>query len=114
MQTTQTTRPAPTSINEARLAGTIREVRATGAIETSGAGTTVSGEQGIALFRFITLLSGLRLEVRTAGKLKLSRGPSCYTIAKREFQLKGTREAVLEQLQALYDRAKANAEKGSI
>jgi len=36
---------------------------------------------------------------------------SCYTLAKREFQLRGNRASVLAQLEALHERAQQAAER---
>ena len=46
-------------------------------------------------FRLLTLLSGLKLEVRG---LRI-KGRSCYQIIKAETGLKGTRRQVLEQFE---------------
>jgi hypothetical protein len=46
-------------------------------------------------FRLLTLLSGLKLEVRGLR----TRGRSCYQIIKAETGLKGTRRQVLEQFE---------------
>lgn len=46
-------------------------------------------------FRLLTLLSGLKLEVRG---LRI-RGRSCYQIIKAETGFKGTRRQVLEQFE---------------
>ena len=48
-------------------------------------------------FRMLTLRAGLRLEIKG---LKRS-GRSFYTIIKKEFNLKGSRESVLEQFDSL-------------
>lgn len=49
-------------------------------------------------FRLNTLLKGMELE-RTG--MKLTRGPSCLSIVKREFGLKGNREKVIDQFKRL-------------
>jgi hypothetical protein len=60
-------------------------------------GITCSGPAGVALFRLLTLRSGLRLEL---SGIRVSRGVSCYAIAKREFGFKGNKQKVFDQLNA--------------
>ena len=48
-------------------------------------------------FRMLTLRAGLKLEIKG---LRRS-GRSFYTIIKKEFDLKGSRESVLEQFDSL-------------
>ena len=52
----------------------------------------------IEAFRFKTLLRGLRLELNG---LKMSRGRSCYSIVKGEFNLKGSKQKVYDQFKQL-------------
>lgn len=52
----------------------------------------------IEAFRFKTLLRGLKLEL--AG-MKMSRGRSCYSIIKQEFNLKGSKQKVYDQFKQL-------------
>jgi len=56
--------------------------------------TSITDPDHIKRFRQLTLLKGLKLEL--AG-LKLSRGPSCYSIIKRDFGLTGNRQSVYDQ-----------------
>lgn len=91
------------------LAATIRATRANGDIETSEHGAiTVKGE-GISLYRFLALRSGLSLEVKLPG-FRVKRGPKCSTLAKAEFGLKGSPAKVLAQLDSLYAAAQMLAE----
>ena len=52
----------------------------------------------IEMFRYKTLLRGLKLE--TLG-MKMSRGRSCYSIIKEEFELKGSKQKVYDQFKNL-------------
>lgn len=70
-------------------------------------GYTITGKQGMTLFRLLTMLSGLRLEVRCPG-LRLTRGVSCYALAKKEFGFKGNKEKVLAQLEAYVQTQQAS------
>lgn len=55
---------------------------------------TITDPEHIKHFRHLALLKGLQVEL--AG-LKLGRGPSCYSIIKREFGLRGNRQTVYDQ-----------------
>ena len=46
-------------------------------------------------FRYLTILRGLRLEMRG---LKMSRGMTMYALIKKELGLSGSRESVYNQL----------------
>jgi len=59
---------------------------------------TLNTPTQIEAFRFKTLLRGLRLEING---LKMSRGVSCYSIIKQEFNLKGSKQKVYDQLSQL-------------
>ena len=54
----------------------------------------------IEAFRYKTLLRGLRLELNG---LKMSRGRSCYSIVKEEFDLKGSKQKVYDQFKQLIE-----------
>jgi len=55
---------------------------------------TLDTPEQINAFRMKTLLRGMKLE---RSGMKLTRGPSCLSIVKREFGLKGNREKVIAQ-----------------
>jgi hypothetical protein len=59
--------------------------------------TTITGPQ-IPEFRKRVLYRGLKLELTG---MRLSRGRSCYSIIKDEFNLKGSRQSVLDQFEKL-------------
>ena len=59
---------------------------------------TLNTPTQIEAFRFKTLLRGLKLEL--AG-MKMSRGRSCYSIIKEEFNLKGSKQKVYDQFKQL-------------
>ena len=54
----------------------------------------------IERFRYLTLLRGLKLEL---SGLKMSRGRSCYSIIKGEFDLKGGKQKVYDQFKQLIE-----------
>lgn len=53
--------------------------------------------KGIEVYRLKVLLSALKLEVLGMKR----RGPSVYSIVKREFNLKGSRQSVYEQFKLI-------------
>lgn len=62
--------------------------------------TVLDTPEQIQAFRMLTLLAGLKLEVRGLRKT----GRSCYQIVKQEFGLTGTRRKVLADFEELiYD-----------
>ncbi|MCG3770012.1 MAG: hypothetical protein JW384_01146 [Nitrosomonadaceae bacterium] len=57
-------------------------------------------------YREILIYNGLKFEVNTARNgraMKVSRGISCFAIAKRVYALKGNREKVLAALKEILD-----------
>ena len=60
----------------------------------------------IEMFRYKTLLRGLRLE--TQG-LQMSRGRSCYSIIKQEFGLKGSKQKVYDQFKLMLEQVDERA-----
>ena len=57
------------------------------------------GPQAVDFFRMNTLLSGMRFELKTG--MKLTRGPSCFTLVKKEYGLKGNKQKLIEQFEKL-------------
>jgi len=56
-------------------------------------------------FRRLTLLRGLKLE---AEGYQVKRPPSCYTVVKKEFGLKGNKAKVLEQFTKIVNDMKGS------
>ena len=52
-------------------------------------------------YRELMIYSGLKFEVKTNGKMRLTRRISCYALAKKEYGLKGNREKVLAALKEI-------------
>lgn len=65
--------------------------------------TALTSPDQIALFRLATLRTMLRLELRGLKR----RGSSAYSILKKEYGYKGTRETVLSQVSSDIDEALA-------
>ena len=57
----------------------------------------------ICAYRELMIYNGLKFEVKTNGKMRLTRGVSCYALAKREYGLKGNREKVLAALKEILE-----------
>ena len=60
----------------------------------------ITGKENILAYRSRVLLSGLKLETKG---MRISRGPSCYARAKQEYNLKGSKQKVYNQLKAILD-----------
>lgn len=56
-------------------------------------------------FRRLTLLRGLKLE---ADGYQVKRPPSCYSVVKKEFGLKGNKTKVLEQFTKIVNDMKGS------
>lgn len=54
----------------------------------------------ICAYRELMIYNGLKFEIKTNGKMRLTRNISCYALAKREYGLKGNRVKVLADLKA--------------
>jgi len=71
--------------------------------EQSAGGVMITGES-IMHYRLLTLIQGLKSEIR--GMRLTSKGRTCYSIIKSEYGLKGSREKVLVQIQEIMDMIK--------
>jgi hypothetical protein len=60
----------------------------------------------IEMFRYKTLLKGLRLEILG---MQMSRGRSCYSIIKEEFGLKGSKQKVFDQFKLMLEQVNERA-----
>ena len=74
-------------------------------VEINETSTVFVGKKAVDLFRLMTLVRGLRMEI--LGMRLTSKGSTCYAIAKREFGLKGSRQKVLDQLVPIVEAAKS-------
>ena len=68
-------------------------------IEVGAGGTSYVGEKAVDLYRMQTLARGLRMELR--GMRLTRKVPTCYSIIKREYGLKGNKQRVLDQFLVL-------------
>ena len=59
--------------------------------------------ESICAYRELMIYNGLKFEVKTNGKMRLTRNISCYALAKREYGLKGNREKVLAALKEILE-----------
>lgn len=76
-----------------------------GFTKTEG-GVVIDGAASVHLARLMALGAALSLEIRLG--LRVSRGRTAYSILKREYGLKGSRERVLAQVDKMLDAARAN------
>ena len=70
---------------------------------TTNNGITLTTPAQICAYRELMIYNGLKFEVKTNGKMRLTRGVSCYALAKREYGLKGNREKVLAALKQILE-----------
>lgn len=68
--------------------------------------TVLDNPAQIEMFRYKTLLKGLRLEM--VG-MQMSRGQSCYSIIKQEFGLKGSKQKVYDQFKLMLEQVNERA-----
>ena len=69
------------------------------------AGIMIDTPKGIEFARMATLKSALKLECMG---MRMSRGVSAYAICKQDYNLKGNKQKVLEQMEKLVAEALAN------
>ena len=66
-------------------------------IETSEHGSMMITGEHIPFYRLMVIAQGIKGEIKG---IRISRGRTCYAIAKSEFGFKGNRTKVLAQLEA--------------
>ena len=64
---------------------------------------TLTTPESICAYRELMIYSGLKFEIKTNGKMRLTRRISCYALAKKEYGLKGNREKVLAALKEILE-----------
>lgn len=74
-------------------------------VEVSKSAVVFDGADGVRLFRLGTIVRGMKLEL--LGMRLTAKAPSCFTIARREFGLRGSKEKILADMTAIYNAAKA-------
>lgn len=57
------------------------------------------GREAVNFFRMVTLLHGMQAELK--GIRLTSKAPSCFTLVRREYGLKGNKEKLIEQFKRL-------------
>ena len=71
-------------------------------IEQPESGAIIAtGRDGVMAYRYATLIVGLKSEIR--GMRLTAKGRTCYSILKREYGFKGSREKVLAQAEKYRD-----------
>ncbi len=75
------------------------------AVESCGSGGfVVTGKRDIALLRLNMLVRGLGLEMKG---MRITRGRTCYSLLKEEYEFKGNKKKVLLQALMLQDQTEA-------
>lgn len=74
-------------------------------VEVTETGISFIGEKAVNIVRLQTLARGLRMEIM--GMRLTRKAPTCYSIIKREFGLKGNKQKVLDQFIPLVEEATA-------
>ena len=69
---------------------------------------TLDTPEQIQMARYLTMWSGLKLEVKG---MRLTRGVSCYKMIKDTFGLKGSKQKVLDQFEAMLEDAGIDLKK---
>jgi hypothetical protein len=67
-------------------------------------GVTLTGEGGVNFFRLVTILQGMKFELKTG--MKLTRGPSCFTHARRTCGIKGNKAKLIAQMEVIVAEAR--------
>ena len=65
-------------------------------IEVNAGGSMMITGDHIPFYRLLVMRQGLQLEIKG---IRMSRGRTCYAMAKSEFGFKGNRDKVLAQLE---------------
>lgn len=74
-------------------------------VDSTGRIVSYTGPAGVNIMRMRTILSGLRLEM--TGMRLTRKAPSCFSIARKEYGLKGNKEKILAAFTALLAKAEA-------
>lgn len=98
-------KPARPDPGGCRPAHRAKQNGATMPVEVSKSAVVFDGADGVRLFRLGTIVRGMKLEL--LGMRLTAKAPSCFTIARREFGLRGSKEKILADMTAIYNAAKA-------
>jgi len=71
-------------------------------------GMMLDTPEQIQMARYLTMRSGLKLEIQG---MRLTRGVSCYKMIKDTFGLKGSKQKVLDQFEAMLEDAGIDLKK---
>lgn len=75
------------------------------AIQSTSSGVMITGAADINVYRLLVLRQGMKAEM--IGMRLTRKGPSCFSVVKKEFGLKGSKESVLAQFEAMLEKVKA-------
>jgi hypothetical protein len=69
----------------------------------------MDGAAAVEVYRISTIIIGMKLEINT-GMRMTRKAPSCFTIARKQYGMKGNKESLLRQMQELLQAQKAMVE----
>jgi len=73
-------------------------------VSNSNGAMLFSGDDGVGLYRMLLLVQGMKLEMM--GMRLTRKAPSCFTIAKKQYGLKGNKAQILAGMVSLYEAAR--------
>ena len=79
-------------------------------ITTNKSGLMImEGTDAVEVYRIATIITGMKLEMNTGMRLT-RKAPSCFTIARKQYGMKGNKESLLRQMQERLQAQKAMVE----
>jgi stress response protein YsnF len=69
----------------------------------------MEGTDAVEVYRIATIITGMKLEMNTGMRLT-RKAPSCFTIARKQYGMKGNKESLLRQMQERLQAQKAMVE----
>lgn len=78
-------------------------------VSKDGTPHAFTGPEAVNFFRMATILRGMKFELKT-GMRMTSRAPSCFTIVRREYGLKGNKQKLIDQFEKLVAEENAKME----
>ena len=73
----------------------------------------ITGLRDTHLYRLLTIKKGLEIEIKSNGKMKMTRGVKMTTVLRREYDIRGNRQKQLIQLNRMIDQYAAARAAGA-
>lgn len=77
-------------------------------VDKDGYARDFMGPEAVDLYRMSMLLHGMKVELQ--GRRLTAKAPSCFTIVKKQYKLKGTKQQIVDQFEKLLQEAKTKVE----